>query len=455
MESAGADMDQPPWQVVIHADLAAVALAVARDVATRLRGEARLNAAYELAIQQSAFPYLIRNHPSRISAGHAGLATLYAVLDHSFPAEGWDVAGHCQLERAARSVGGRDVSEQPLSLFSGLSGMALAIWLSSHNGARYRKLLTTIERRLFPIVIERAAQVLAACPHGCAASLYDIVSGFAGAGAGAYLLCRAFDQPARHVLQSVLAVLVSLSAETDGLLHCHVPPEQQLQDTWAESYPDGHTNCGLAHGIPGPLALLSLARRAGVEVPGIDEAIAHIADWLVAHCLEDEWGINWPAAWPVGRFHAAPTTRRSSRTAWCYGTPGVARALWLAGSALGCAQYQKIALEGMQAVYRQPLPVRRIDSPSFCHGVAGLLQITLRFANESDDPCFEEAATILSRQLLDLYQPEALPGYRHLESQGVLVDHPWLLNGAVGVALVLLAAASPGEPAWDRLFVLS
>jgi hypothetical protein len=30
-----------------------------------------------------------------------------------------------------------------------------------------------------------------------------------------------------------------------------------------------------------------------------------------------------------------------------------------------------------------------------------------------------------------------------------------LLDGAPGVALVLLAAATPVEPTWDRLFLLS
>jgi hypothetical protein len=44
----------------------------------------------------------------------------------------------------------------------------------------------------------------------------------------------------------------------------------------------------------------------------------------------------------------------------------------------------------------------------------------------------------LSRQLLDLYRPTSL-----------------LVDEAAGIALVLLAAASPGAPVWDRLFVLS
>ncbi|MEV6414299.1 lanthionine synthetase LanC family protein [Kribbella sp. NPDC051718] len=47
----------------------------------------------------------------------------------------------------------------------------------------------------------------------------------------------------------------------------------------------------------------------------------------------------------------------------------------------------------MAAVYRRPWSARQIgDSPGLCHGVAGLLQITLRFADDTGEPVFTEAA---------------------------------------------------------------
>jgi hypothetical protein len=108
----------------------------------------------------------------------------------------------------------------------------------------------------------------------------------------------------------------------------------------------------------------------------------------------------------------------------------------------------------MEGVYRRPIADRWIDSPTFCHGVAGLLQITLRFAHDTGLPMFTAAACALTEQLLDLYEPDSLLGYRSLEPPGS-VDRPGLLDGAPGVALALLAAATPVEPSWDRLFLLS
>jgi hypothetical protein len=109
----------------------------------------------------------------------------------------------------------------------------------------------------------------------------------------------------------------------------------------------------------------------------------------------------------------------------------------------------------MEAVYRRPLHVRRIDSPTFCHGVAGLLQITFRFAHETGLPQFTEAARALYEQLLSLYEPDSLLGYYSLEPGGNRVDQPGLLDGVPGVVLALLAAATSVEPTWDRLFLLS
>jgi hypothetical protein len=145
----------------------------------------------------------------------------------------------------------------------------------------------------------------------------------------------------------------------------------------------------------------------------------------------------------------------SSRAAWCYGAPGVARSLWLAGQGLGDEALQQIAVEGMEAVYRRPVEERRIDSPTFCHGIAGLLQVTLRFAHDTSLPVFTEAASELTEQLLTMYDPERALGFCSIEPGGNLVDQPGLLDGAPGVALVLLAASSNVEPTWDRLFLLS
>ena len=144
-----------------------------------------------------------------------------------------------------------------------------------------------------------------------------------------------------------------------------------------------------------------------------------------------------------------------SRAAWCYGTPGIARALWLAGTARGRSEWCNLAIDAMAAVYRRPMPDRQITSPTFCHGVSGLLQVTLRFANETGLPLFEEAAQDLTKWLLSAFEPDAIMGFRNWEPGGTRVDQPGLLEGAAGVLLTMLAAATDVEPSWDRAFLIA
>jgi hypothetical protein len=287
-----------------------------------------------------------------------------------------------------------------------------------------------------------------------AVSEFDLIVGLSGV--AAYLLQRGYEPPMDVALQAILDSLVALTEETGGIPHWYTPYHLLQGEGMAEHYPEGNLNCGLAHGIPGPLAVMALGLEAGLPVEGLREAVARTAQWLVRHKSRDQYGINWPTVVPYCEGGKVEQNQLdSSRAAWCYGAPGVARSLWLAGRALGDENLQQLAVQGMEAVYRRPIDERRIDSPTFCHGVAGLLQVTLRFAHDTGLPVFSQAASELTEQLLSLYDPERTLGFCSIEPGGNLVDQPGLLDGAPGVALVLLAASSNVEPTWDRLFLLS
>ena len=130
--------------------------------------------------------------------------------------------------------------------------------------------------------------------------------------------------------------------------------------------------------------------------------------------------------------------------------PGTARALWLAGTALDEPRYLRAALDTMAAA-----PTGGLDSPTLCHGTAGLLLLTAGFAVGTGQPRWRAAAATQTDELLDRYDPASLFGYRDVEPAGNQVDNPGLLWGAAGVALALLALADVEAPAWTRLFLLS
>jgi hypothetical protein len=449
------------WKPVLTGELATAALCAARDVSERLRAREQVEAAAAAARDQTAFPRSTHWIPYTISQGYAGLAVLWGYLDSCFVGEGWDITGREHLELAVRSA--EATAQVPLGLFSGLSGLAFGAWQLSRGGTRYQRLLARLDEAICDQSITLADNVRAR-HHGVTVGDFDVISGLSGV--GAYLLCRRDQPDTRAALSSVIDALIQLASAEANVPRWLTPAGLMWDEGMKEVYPHGNLNCGLAHGIPGPLAFLSQSHRAGSAVPGLTEAITRMADWLCENRYDDAWGINWPTAVPLERAEGLaggalrPGSARSapdgpSRCAWCYGSPGIARALWLAGEALDRDNYRSLAVASMEDVFRRPVTARRIDSPTFCHGIAGLLAIALRFARDTGSSIFIEQSHSLVKQILDSYQPESLLGFRNLEVGDHEMDQPGLLDGAPGVALVLLAAATNIEPTWDRLFLLS
>jgi hypothetical protein len=446
------------WAPTLPPDLALRASGVAQVVAGRLRDQHLVHLAAVTAATQTAYPRTVHWQPISLAQGDAGIALICGYLDSCFADQGWDRVGHSYLSMAAEGV--ERTRFPSSSLFSGLAGVAFASWSLSRGANRYRRLIATLNDALLPRITAQAHDLILQTTEGRSFGEFDVISGLTGAGAYllAYLPHRLEGTTAVAAFEAVLRALVALAGDTGGRPRWWTPPHLLGDDEAVALHPHGNLNCGLAHGIPGPLALMALALSSGTAVPGLEEAIDRLADWLVCHRADDAWGVNWPYAVPLtpeGAPDRAAAARTPSRAAWCYGAPGVARALWLAGVARQQSQWCSLAIEAMEAVYRRPVAARQIDSPTLCHGVAGLLQITLRFANDTRLPVFAEAAVDLFEWLNAAYEPDSLLGYRNWEPGGRRIDQPGLIDGAPGVLLTLLASCTNVEPSWDRAFLLA
>ena len=196
----------------------------------------------------------------------------------------------------AGGPGAETGQELPVGLFSGLSGLAFAAWQLSRHGTRYGRLLARLDEAICARAIVLAEGV-GAQHGGVTVGEFDVISGLSGV--GIYLLCRR-DQPGpAAALAAVIQPLVDLAADENGVPRWNTPARFLWGEGMKETYPDGNLNCGLAHGIPGPLAFLSLAIQAGSAVAGLPEAVAWIADWVCANRCDDPWGINWSTAVPL------------------------------------------------------------------------------------------------------------------------------------------------------------
>jgi len=404
------------------------------------------------AKEQSSFP-LSWDLSSPASA--AQLALFYCVVARCFPEHQWNITAHHYLKLMAANSQQHGLISP--SLFGGTSGVALAIQHCSEGGRLYQQTMAHLHQSLLEQICKRRAcyPPLAA---GSAEAVFDLISGAAGI-VGYLASVPTPDLAVHDTLHTLLDYLLALTepGQTLGKERWFSPPSLLITEQARQDYPCGRFNCGLAHGIAGPLAALSLVAMAGYNAPGLLESIAYVSQWLIDHQIHDEWGITWPAAIPY-ELASSPEQWRSlpgARTAWCYGAPGIARSLWLAGLALQEASLRNVALEAIKAVLHRPVSVRRIDAPTLCHGTAGLLLICLHFAHESQDPWLLGQIPSLVKSILAQFDPQSPLGFRDIEPGGTLVDRPDLLMGAPDTALALLAAASDIAPSWDRLLLLA
>ena len=421
------------------------ARAIALEVAYRLRDASLRERAQAQLYNGTSFPELARPEPLSVAHGDAGLALTFSYFDAAFPGAGWDEAAHAALSDAVVAAGGRETT---ISLFGGLAGVGLAASLLARGGGRYRGLLDSVDEAVSAEVMRRLSLPI---KPGLPPRVFDVISGWSGV--VSYLLFRPTEP---RVVAAAVKRLIEISKISNGIPRWFTPAQLLHDRHQARACPGGCVNLGLAHGGPGILAALALGLAAGVEVPRLRASVKATAELLIGAALMDEFGKGWGtelAVQPDGSL--APTSGRLARAGWCYGAPGVASALWLAGDSLGEHRLREEAVAAMRAVHARPREGRGLAGPTFCHGIAGLLATTLRFASRTRDPYLVNAAVALVDELISAYEPHSVLGFRSVEPDGRAVEHPGVLDGAAGVALVLLAASSGAEPAWDRLFMLS
>jgi lantibiotic biosynthesis protein len=441
------------WRAFLSGEDAQRARSVAHEVASRLTApellEETLASSDRLLAEAGAQPRGWAG--AGLSGAGCSVAVLCAQLDRIEPEAGWDRRGHAALSAAAQAAGAGDAT---LGLYGGLAGLGFSAALLAGGRARYGGLLESVDDLITGAAGERSAELAKA--RGLSVAEWDLISGLTGV--GVHLLGRRELADRRAALEQVLAGLVALASADGDPPRWSTPPEY-LYTNLRELTPAGNVNCGLSHGVPGPLALMSLALEAGVEVPGQMAAMRSTADWLAAQALPGPFGPEWPAAVPLVDG-AGPAPRQGRPLpGWCYGNAGVARALWLSSRALADPGLAETALDALKVALGRQRAERPLEAPTLCHGTAGLAQVSLRIAADSGDPEIASGARELCLELVDRFEPDVPLGYRDItigkSEPRLAVDDPTLLAGAAGTALVLLAAADDHDPEWDRALLLS
>jgi hypothetical protein len=268
---------------------------------------------------------------------------------------------------------------------------------------------------------------------------YDLISGLVGF--AVYALERGARPEARACLRLILDQLIALARK-----------QPQGVAWWSEPYEFagvqrvGCHNLGVAHGVPGVVAVLAQMCAIPELAPRARALLDDTMTWLLSQRL------------PSGEdasFSFSDVDRAPARSAWCYGDPGIAPTLIAAGRLAGNPAWEKLGVEiGIHATQR-PIEHTRVIDAGICHGAAGLAHLYGRLFHATNEPVFGEAARAWITRTLEMRRPGAgIAGYLSWNpgEDGKLtwLPDPSFLTGTAGIALVLMAAVADREPCWDR-----
>ncbi|MCY8928057.1 lanthionine synthetase C family protein [Bacillus subtilis] len=397
---------------------------------------------------------LIPWKPTALSHGIPGICMLYGELHAHFPGEGWDDLGHKYL-----SILVNEIKEKGLhtpSMFSGAAGIGLAAVCLSQHFTYYKGFISRINEYLAEVVPQLLTEF---SQREVYMSDYDVIEGVSGI--ASYLLLFQEDKAMKDLLIDILRYLVRLTEDItmngEKVPGWHIPSEHQFTDIEKKAYPNGNFNMGLAHGIPGPICILSSALMQGIKVKGQERAIEKMVDFLLEFSEKDQGNLFWKGniSFEEYQYGSPPNALNFSRDAWCYGRPGVCLAIVKAGKALQNTRFLNIGVQNLRCTASD---IQGIFSPTICHGYSGISQILLAVNQLTGQEFFNEELQRIKQKIMSYYDKDYIFGFHNYESiegnEAVPLQYVGLLDGAVGVGLGLLNMELGSKTDWPKALLI-
>ncbi len=367
-----------------------------------------------VALVESLEPGAVED-PS-LARGAAGLAMTWRALEGLDPA----YAGRSTawLERAVALANDGEIH---FGLYTGLAGLCWMIELARDPAEEDPNL------GMDALLLELVEGV-------SDAENLDVVGGLSGV--AVYAAERLPRPSAAALLQAVAAQVAARAVALDGGVAWRMFPEM-LDWQRGQGMALLDWNLGLSHGVPGPIAALALAQRWG-----LGDHAAPIEDGLRFLLSEDRDDRAFPAT-----CDAAGATTRGHGAAWCYGGVGVGA--WLQGLGV-LLERPELAARGAEMMLRHAERHQDTRDMNLCHGHAGVAWM-LWEAAARDERLQPAALDALERLLVALERPT----WDWRTDQEPFNPQTDVLEGALGVALVLASMLAPGPVPLSRLLLTS
>jgi lantibiotic modifying enzyme len=341
--------------------------------------------------------------------GASGMALAFDALAQATADPAYFQWAHAALRRAAI------VDDPSIGLFSGLSGVRAAAALFSKRDPRYGKLVeqcdSFIESRL-PKTNRRNGEW----------GFYDVISGWSGA-----RLARGVKEGGSR--DRLVDLLVWLMADDSRwrCVHPRKPGRPRENDQ------------SMAHGIAGVLATLALTIS---EADDESHALLRVqADALVNSSVAFGDRVTWSA----DRRHPP---RGPSTPSWCYGTPGIASALYSTSRLLNDSSLEAFALAALEGDASLDPADWGLTDHALCHGTLGAAMVFASAGLLSGRAKLLRAVANVVTYALETLERDGGACWTLAPDLASKHDAAGELDGASGVLLALLTLAGDAESSW-------
>jgi hypothetical protein len=271
--------------------------------------------------------------------------------------------------------------------------------------------------------------------------LYDTIYGLSGL--LNYYLDNRKDQ--KCTIEGLMKYLIFLTGKNEsGIINYFIMELPSYAIKESESVP--YLDFGMAHGILGPLIVMSKAKNQGFYTDGIDEAIQILSNLYKDCTVQAENKIlKFPVQLGVKEYEEKTAKRLSFNCGWCYGNGSIALGLMRSAQYCGRSDEYEYYKEALLKILSDPIEQQGLDEPIICHGYASVLMLQMSAYFQTKDIRFLE--TLDKNVYVTLKCHE-----KYWEKMEYRTEYS-MLEGANGVMLALLKTMC-GKIVSNRLLLL-
>lgn len=211
--------------------------------------------------------------------------------------------------------------------------------------------------------------------------LYDTIYGLSGL--LNYYLDDRKDQ--KCAIEGLMRYLISLTGKNEsGIINYFIMELPPYAIKESESVP--YLDFGMAHGILGPLIVMSKAKNQGFYADGIDEAIQILSNLYKDYTVQAENKIlKFPVQLGVKEYEQKAAKRLSFNCGWCYGNGSIALGLMRSAQYCGSSDEYEYYKEALLNILSDPIEQQGLDEPIICHGYASVLMLQMSAYFQTND----------------------------------------------------------------------